>query len=196
VVLENVGYDPESGEFGVYRRLYSEHEHLSCSCGKIGRITEWYKTEYAYACENIRLLRHEGQLAVLVDYKTGADGKPVPRTAPELAELTALARQAAGVDDAIAGRYRGRGVTDCGDLAVGDDDHAVLDPLTGTGEDRAADDGHVLARQAAIGRGEGIGDVRDVQTPGQGHAGLGLGGGVGHRGSGVTSHGGAGRQGQ
>jgi len=65
----HVGYDPESGEFGVYRRLYSEHEHLSCSCGKIGRITEWYKTEYAYACENIRLLRHEGQLAVLVDYQ-------------------------------------------------------------------------------------------------------------------------------
>lgn len=65
----HVGYDPESGEFGVYRRLYSEHEHLSCSCGKIGRITDWYKTEYAYACENIRLLRHEGQLAVLVDYQ-------------------------------------------------------------------------------------------------------------------------------
>jgi hypothetical protein len=63
------GIDPDSGEFGVYRRLQSEHEHLSCSCGKIGRIIEWYKTEHAYACENIRLLRHEGQLAVLVDYQ-------------------------------------------------------------------------------------------------------------------------------
>ena len=65
----HVGYDPESGEFGVYRRLYSDSEHLSCSCGKIGRITEWYKTEYTYARENIRLLRHEGQLALLVDYQ-------------------------------------------------------------------------------------------------------------------------------
>lgn len=65
----HVGYDPESGEFGVYRRLHSDSEHLSCSCGKIGRITEWYETEYAYARENIRLLRHEGQLAVLVDYQ-------------------------------------------------------------------------------------------------------------------------------
>jgi hypothetical protein len=65
----HVGYDPESGEFGVYRRLYSDSEHLSCSCGKIGRITEWYETEYTYARENIRLLRHEGQLALLVDYQ-------------------------------------------------------------------------------------------------------------------------------
>lgn len=40
------------------------------------------------------------QLAVVVDYKTGADGKPVARTDKELAELTALARQAAGIDDA------------------------------------------------------------------------------------------------
>lgn len=39
------------------------------------------------------------QLAVVVDYKVDADGKPVPRTEKELAELTALARQAAGIDD-------------------------------------------------------------------------------------------------
>lgn len=39
-------------------------------------------------------------LAVIVDYKTGADGKPAARDDKELAELTALARQAAGIDDA------------------------------------------------------------------------------------------------
>lgn len=39
-------------------------------------------------------------IAVIVDYKTGADGKPVPRTDKEMTELTALARQAAGLDDA------------------------------------------------------------------------------------------------
>lgn len=38
-------------------------------------------------------------LAIVVDWKQGADGKPVARTAGELAELTALARQAAGIDD-------------------------------------------------------------------------------------------------
>lgn len=39
------------------------------------------------------------QLAVVVDYKSGTDGKPSPRTDKELAELTALARQAAGIDE-------------------------------------------------------------------------------------------------
>ncbi|HEX3765008.1 MAG TPA: flagellar basal-body MS-ring/collar protein FliF [Kofleriaceae bacterium] len=39
-------------------------------------------------------------VAVVVDYKTGADGKPAPRGDKELTELTALARQAAGIDDA------------------------------------------------------------------------------------------------
>ncbi|MFP5381294.1 MAG: hypothetical protein ACLGG4_03445 [Gammaproteobacteria bacterium] len=65
----HVGYDAETGKFGVYRRLSAEDEHLSCSCGKVGRVLDWYMTEYSYACENIRLLRHEGQLAVLVDYQ-------------------------------------------------------------------------------------------------------------------------------
>ncbi len=39
-------------------------------------------------------------LAVVVDYKADKDGKPVPRTPAELAELTAIARGAAGIDDA------------------------------------------------------------------------------------------------
>lgn len=65
----HVGYDPDNGEFGTYRRLYAEHEHRGCSCGKIGRIIEWYATEYAYACENIRLLRDDGKPALLIDYQ-------------------------------------------------------------------------------------------------------------------------------
>lgn len=65
----HVGYDPDSGAFGTYRRLNAENQHMGCSCGKIGRIIEGYATEYAYACENVRLLRDEGQLAVLIDYQ-------------------------------------------------------------------------------------------------------------------------------
>jgi len=38
-------------------------------------------------------------VAIVVDYKTGSNGKPAPRGDKELAELTALARQAAGLDD-------------------------------------------------------------------------------------------------
>jgi hypothetical protein len=68
VQASHVGYEPETGEFGTYRRLHTEDAHLSCSCGKIGRIIEWYAREYEYASENVRLLRHEGRLAVLIDY--------------------------------------------------------------------------------------------------------------------------------
>jgi flagellar M-ring protein FliF len=39
-------------------------------------------------------------LAVMIDYKAGDDGTPVARTTEELAELAAIARQAAGLDDA------------------------------------------------------------------------------------------------
>ena len=50
-------------------------------------------------------------LAVLIDYKPGADGKPpVPRTAAELAELTALAREAAGIDDTRGDRIEVRSI--------------------------------------------------------------------------------------
>ncbi len=49
-------------------------------------------------------------VAVLVDFKVGADGKPVARTDKELAELTALARQAAGLDDARGDKIEVRSI--------------------------------------------------------------------------------------
>ncbi len=63
----HVGYDPDTGEFGVYRRLHTEHGNNSGNCGKIGNILGWYRNEYAYARENVRLARVDGQLAVLID---------------------------------------------------------------------------------------------------------------------------------
>lgn len=63
----HVGYDPSSGKFGVYRRVNTEDESFSCDCGKIGLIIEQYAIEYRYACENIRLIRHAGRPAVLID---------------------------------------------------------------------------------------------------------------------------------
>lgn len=63
----HVGYDPGTGEFGVYRRLHTENSDNSRSCGKIGLIIDECRNAYRYARENIRLARFEGQLAVLVD---------------------------------------------------------------------------------------------------------------------------------
>ena len=67
VQASHVGYDPETAEFGVYRRLHTEENVNTCNCGKIGHILETYRSEYDYARNNIRLLRHDGQPAVLID---------------------------------------------------------------------------------------------------------------------------------
>lgn len=67
VQASHVGYDPDTGEFGVYRRLHTEHGGNTCACGKIGHIIDAYRQEYAYARENIRLIRHQGRPAVLID---------------------------------------------------------------------------------------------------------------------------------
>lgn len=67
VQASHVGYDPETGEFGSYRRLHAEFAGNTCACGKVGHTLEWYREQYAFACENIRLTRHAGQPAVLID---------------------------------------------------------------------------------------------------------------------------------
>ena len=63
----HVGYDPASGKFGTYRRVHTTDESFTCDCGKIGLIVEQYTKEYRYACDNIRLLRFDGQPAILID---------------------------------------------------------------------------------------------------------------------------------
>ncbi len=49
-------------------------------------------------------------VAVVVDYKTGVDGKPVARSEKELAELIAVARQSAGIDDARGDKIEVRSI--------------------------------------------------------------------------------------
>jgi flagellar M-ring protein FliF len=49
-------------------------------------------------------------VAVVVDYKAGADGKPAARSEKELSELIALARQSAGIDDARGDKFELRSI--------------------------------------------------------------------------------------
>src|SRR5262245_43962743 len=49
-------------------------------------------------------------VAVLVDYKAGTDGKPAARTDKEITELTALARQAAGIEDSRGDKIEVRAI--------------------------------------------------------------------------------------
>ncbi len=67
IQASHVGYDPERGQFGVYRRLHTEHQIHTPACGKIAHILDGYRQDYLYAQENIRLLRHQGRPALLID---------------------------------------------------------------------------------------------------------------------------------
>ncbi|MBL8251613.1 MAG: hypothetical protein JNK31_08095 [Candidatus Competibacter sp.] len=63
----HVGYDPERATFGAYRRIQSEDQHLTASCGKIEAVLRWYQDEYAFARDNILLERQGDGYWVTID---------------------------------------------------------------------------------------------------------------------------------
>lgn len=63
----HVGYEPERGVFGVYRRAQSEDRHPTASCGKIEAVLRWYQDEYAFARDNILLERRGEDHLVTID---------------------------------------------------------------------------------------------------------------------------------
>ena len=63
----HVGYDPKSGKFGVYRRLQTEHQSETTSCGKICGTLDWYLKEYEFAKNNILLSKVDGEYQVAID---------------------------------------------------------------------------------------------------------------------------------
>ncbi|OQX30623.1 MAG: hypothetical protein B0D96_07510 [Candidatus Sedimenticola endophacoides] len=67
IQASHVGYDPDSGRFGVYRRLQTEEMSETSNCGKICGALDWYLREYEFARNNIYLYRDEGGRKVVVD---------------------------------------------------------------------------------------------------------------------------------
>jgi hypothetical protein len=67
IQASHVGYDPDTRSFGTYRRLQTENNESSDSCGKIGDVLSWYLDEYAFARENIFLGRYGDDYIVTID---------------------------------------------------------------------------------------------------------------------------------
>ena len=69
VVLQasHVGYDPESGNFGIYRRLQTENQQFQDNCGKILHVLNWYQYQYRFAQENVLLSRRGDDCLVTID---------------------------------------------------------------------------------------------------------------------------------
>lgn len=67
IQASHVGYDPESGQFGTYRRLQTENQSETTNCGKICGALDWYLREYRFARENIYLREHDGEKQIVID---------------------------------------------------------------------------------------------------------------------------------
>ncbi|KRT56229.1 hypothetical protein [endosymbiont of Ridgeia piscesae] len=63
----HVGYDPESRQYGHYRRLQTEDNSCSSSCGKIAGVLDWYQREYDFARDNIHVFKEEGEWRISID---------------------------------------------------------------------------------------------------------------------------------
>jgi len=67
IQASHVGYDPESATFGDYRRLQTDHQQCTPTCGKIHGVIDWYAAEYRFARDNILLTRDGDELLVTID---------------------------------------------------------------------------------------------------------------------------------
>lgn len=67
IQASHVGYDPETCNFGTYRRLQMGPEAHTASCGKIGAVLEWYQQEYIFAQKNISFATMGGEEVVIID---------------------------------------------------------------------------------------------------------------------------------
>ncbi len=76
IQASHVGYDPETGMFGSYRRIQTEDDEASTSCGKIANVLSWYQKEYAFAQENIFLGSDGDDYLVTIDNQLLNEDRP------------------------------------------------------------------------------------------------------------------------
>ena len=55
IQASHVGYDPETRQFGSYRRNQTADCHQGSNCGKLTDVMSRYRDEYDFACDNIFL---------------------------------------------------------------------------------------------------------------------------------------------
>jgi hypothetical protein len=67
VQASHVGYEPETGEFGVYRRLQTEEQEHSTDCGALCNVLSWYQEEYDFARQHIKLDYQDGRHLIVID---------------------------------------------------------------------------------------------------------------------------------
>lgn len=76
VQASHVGFDPQSGEFGQFRRLQTKDGRASSNCGKIVGTLAPYQADLDFARSHIWLEIVDGQKTVLVDRSLVSGGTP------------------------------------------------------------------------------------------------------------------------
>jgi len=67
IQASHVGYNPETGSYGVYKRMQTDDCTLSSSCGKVDSVLSWYEAEYRFARDNILVSRDDGTWTITID---------------------------------------------------------------------------------------------------------------------------------
>ncbi len=67
IQASHIGYDPQTKNFGSYRRLQTAHQGFSPNCGKIYNVNTWYQDEYQFAQQNILLHTYNGMECIIID---------------------------------------------------------------------------------------------------------------------------------
>lgn len=63
----HVGYNAETESFGTYRRLQTENQEETTSCGKICGTLDWYLNQYEFAKNNISLSKVGNEYHIAID---------------------------------------------------------------------------------------------------------------------------------
>jgi hypothetical protein len=66
VQASHVGYDPDTGEYGTYKRPKISEDNISVSCGKLTHVITPYLEQYQFARERIFLRRDENGRCLIV----------------------------------------------------------------------------------------------------------------------------------
>jgi len=77
IQASHVGFDPESNRFGSYRRLQTEQQETSSSCGKVDAVISWYLSEFHFAQNNIYIEKSSGNYFITIDNQLLDDSREV-----------------------------------------------------------------------------------------------------------------------
>jgi Limiting CO2-inducible proteins B/C beta carbonyic anhydrases len=67
IQASHVGYDADTGRFGVYKRHRTDGSAMGANCGKLSAVLQWYQEEYRHAREQVLCGTLDDEDVVVID---------------------------------------------------------------------------------------------------------------------------------